>query len=174
MDAPKNRRILIIDDTPAIHQDFRKLLGPRPEAANHLDAAESALFGATPASTSRQAGYELESALQGREGLDMVMRATRIRRPYALVFADMRMPPGWDGLETIQRILQVTPKVELCICSAYSDYSWHEVIARLGRIGLRLMRKPFETREVLATAAELTDKWNRLNGGDADQKADVR
>jgi CheY-like chemotaxis protein len=173
MDTPRNRRILIIDDTPAIHQDFRKLLGPRSDADDRLDAAENALFGTTPASTSRQAGYELESALQGREGLDMVMRAARVKRPYALVFADMRMPPGWDGVETIQHILQVTPSVELCICSAYSDYSWHEVIRRLGRPGLRLLRKPFETREVLATAKELTDKWNRMNGGAA-QKAEVR
>ncbi len=76
----------------------------------------------------------------------------------------MRMPPGWDGVETIKHILEVTSKIELCICSAYSDYSWHDIIRRLERPSLRLLRKPFETHEVLAMAAELTDKWHRLNG----------
>jgi CheY-like chemotaxis protein len=173
METPRNRRILIIDDTPAIHEDFRKLLAPSVVAAA-LDADERALFGAASAPAPRQEGYEVESALQGREGLEMVMRATRTRRPYALVFADMRMPPGWDGVETIQHILQVTPRVELCICSAYSDYSWHEVIRRLDRPGLRLLRKPFETHEVFAMAAELTDKWNRLNGGSAAKTGGAR
>jgi two-component system, NtrC family, sensor kinase len=94
----------------------------------------------------------------------MVTRGARAHRPYALVFADMRMPPGWDGVETIERILQVTPRVELCICSAYSDYSWHDVIRRVGRPGLRLLRKPFDTFELLSVASELTEKWNRLHG----------
>ncbi|HTV21837.1 MAG TPA: hypothetical protein VMG12_24275 [Polyangiaceae bacterium] len=95
----------------------------------------------------------------------MVLRAAGGKRPYAVVFADMRMPPGWDGVETIERILTVTPRVELCICSAYSDYSWHEVIRRVGRPSLRLLRKPFDTYELLSVAAELTEKWNRTNGG---------
>jgi CheY-like chemotaxis protein len=172
MEATKNKRILIIDDNPAIHEDFRKLLAPRSRPTENLDADESALFGHHPPS-SPQLGYELDSALQGRLGLDMVIRATRVKRPYAVVFADMRMPPGWDGVETIQHILEVTPKVELCICSAYSDYSWHDVIRRLGRPGLRLLRKPFETSEVISIASELTERWRRANEG-AESKASAR
>ncbi len=91
----------------------------------------------------------------------MVTRAVRMNKPYAVVFTDMRMPPGWDGVDTIERILRVDPCAQVCICSAYSDYSWHEVIRRIGRPGLRLLRKPFETHELLATAAELTEKWTR-------------
>jgi two-component system, NtrC family, sensor kinase len=105
--------------------------------------------------------------MQGQEGLEKVMRAARDRNPYAVVFADMRMPPGWDGVETIERILRVTPRVELCICSAYSDYSWHEVIRRVGRPSLRLLRKPFDTFELLSVASELTEKWHRLYGAAA-------
>lgn len=161
--APKNRRILVIDDTPGIHQDFRKVLATA-RSVSHLEADEHALFGDTDGGAPTKDGYEIDGALQGQEGLEMVMRASRARRPYALVFADMRMPPGWDGVETIERILQVTPRVELCICSAYSDYSWHEVIRRVGRPGLRLLRKPFDTYELLSVTAELTEKWYRLHG----------
>lgn len=158
----KNRRILVVDDNPSIHQDFRKVLGTA-RSTSHLEADENALFGDVQRTDARD-GYEIDTALQGQEGLEMVMRAARNKRPYAVVFADMRMPPGWDGVETIERILQVTPRVELCICSAYSDYSWHEVIRRVGRPSLRLLRKPFDTYELLSVAAELTGKWHRLHG----------
>jgi CheY-like chemotaxis protein len=133
-------------------------------SVSHLEADERALFGEAEGAPAATNGYEVDGAMQGQEGLEMVTRASRARRPYALVFADMRMPPGWDGVETIERILQVTPRVELCICSAYSDYSWHEVIRRVGRPGLRLLRKPFDTYELLSVASELTDKWNRAHG----------
>jgi two-component system NtrC family sensor kinase len=129
----------------------------------HLEADERTLFGDSKGSEAAPEGYEIDAAFQGQEGLEMVLRAASTRRPYAVVFADMRMPPGWDGVETIERILRVTPRVELCICSAYSDYSWHEVIRRVGRPGLRLLRKPFDTYELLTLAAELTEKWNRAN-----------
>jgi CheY-like chemotaxis protein len=135
-------------------------------SVSHLEADERALFG-EPSQAPASDAYEIDSAMQGQEGLEMVNRAARSRRPYALVFADMRMPPGWDGVETIERILQVTPRVELCICSAYSDYSWHEVIRRVGRPSLRLLRKPFDTYELLSVAAELTEKWHRLHGAGA-------
>jgi CheY-like chemotaxis protein len=161
---PLNRRILIIDDSPAIHQDFRKILGLSTPKASSLDADESMLFGDVR-SAPKEEGYEIDSALQGREGLEMVARANRAGRPYALTFTDMRMPPGWDGVETLERILKELPTIELCICSAYSDYSWHEVIRRLDRPGIRLIRKPFETHEVLSVAAELTNKWNKRNPG---------
>lgn len=158
---PKSSRILIIDDAPAIHQDFRKILGLPSRDTQHLQADESVLFGDSAPAAALQQRYEIDSAYQGREALEMVIRAARMSRPYALIFADMRMPPGWDGVETVERILRETPSVELCICSAYSDYSWHEVIRRLDRPGVRLLRKPFDTHEVLAVAGELTDKWHR-------------
>jgi DNA-binding NtrC family response regulator len=167
----RNRRILIIDDTPAIHQDIRKILALPSRRLNELEADENALFGDAPAPNRSDDAYEIDSAMQGQEGYEMVARAVRMSKPYALVFTDMRMPPGWDGVDTIERILKVDPSAQVCICSAYSDYSWHEVIRRVGRPGLRLLRKPFETHEVLATAAELTEKWARAKAESLRAKA---
>ena len=46
----KNNRILVIDDNPEIHQDFRKVLGTARDAgASELDSAEAAIFGDEPA-----------------------------------------------------------------------------------------------------------------------------
>jgi len=127
-----NRRVLIVDDTASIHDDYAKILKPSSVADDSLDETESLLFGTPPAvsATARQQ-FELDSAFQGREALDKVEAALAAGRPYAMAFIDMRMPPGWNGLETIERLWQADPKLQVALCTAYSDYSWEEMDQRL-------------------------------------------
>ncbi|HJV24355.1 MAG TPA: EAL domain-containing protein [Aromatoleum sp.] len=157
MHSLQNRRILVIDDTPAIHEDFRKILVDAP-ADSELDEVEAALFGA-PACKPELA-FELDSAYQGHEGFAKVSQALGAGRPYAMAFVDMRMPPGWDGVETIERLWQADPRLQIVICTAYSDYAWDEVLNRLD-VGDRLLilKKPFDTIEVRQLADALTAKW---------------
>ena len=152
-----NRRILLIDDTSSIHEDFRRILCGA-SAGTEMDAAEAALFGdvSTPAADS----FDLESAYQGREGLDKVREAMAAEKPYALAFVDMRMPPGWDGVETIQEIWRADPRLQIVICTAHSDYSWDEVLGQLGvEDRLLILKKPFDNIEVAQLAVALTTKW---------------
>src|SRR5688500_13594348 len=93
-----NRRILVVDDNQAIHQDFRKILCAAP-VSTHLDAMEASLFGG-PTAAAVDPGFEVESAFQGEEGVQRVRSAIQEGRPYALAFVDIRMPPGIDGVET--------------------------------------------------------------------------
>ncbi|MDB5580756.1 MAG: diguanylate cyclase, partial [Bradyrhizobium sp.] len=81
-------------------------------------------------------------------------------RPYALAFIDTRMPPGWDGVETIERLWQVDPKLQVALCTAYSDYSWEALSQRLD-LGDRLLilKKPFDNIEIRQMASALTMKW---------------
>ena len=82
-------------------------------------------------------------------------------RPFALAFVDVRMPPGWDGVETINRIWQRHPDLQVVICTAYSDYSWEEMIRRIGKSdSLVILKKPFDNIEVLQLAHALTEKWH--------------
>ena len=157
MKTALNRRILLIDDMPSIHEDFRKIL-IGPTAESDLDELEEALFGAEPATAS--VSFDLDSAYQGQEGLERVCLALQADRPYAMAFVDMRMPPGWDGLETIRHLWQHDPRLQIVICTAYSDHSWDEVFAQLD-VGDRLLilKKPFDNVEVLQLASALTAKW---------------
>lgn len=158
MNTFENRRILLVDDMPTIHEDFRKILAPSAGATSALDATAAALFGedlpeaATP--------YELDSAYQGQEGLARVVDALAAGRPYAMAFVDMRMPPGWDGLETVERLWQADPHLQVVFCTAYSDASWDEVLQRLDtRDRLLILKKPFDNIEVRQLANALTAKW---------------
>ncbi|CAM3840791.1 hypothetical protein [Polaromonas hydrogenivorans] len=107
MNRLPNRRILLIDDMPSLHEDFGKILAARP-VARELDDAEAALFGQAEAPACD--GFELDSAYQGREGVARAEAAVQAGLPYAMAFVDMRMPPGWDGVETIERLWRIDPQ----------------------------------------------------------------
>ena len=155
----KNRRIIVIDDNEAIHRDFSKILNRHDSV--ELDELEEVLFeGEEPPERTRLT-FELKSAFQGQEGFELVRDAVAAGRPYALAFVDMRMPPGWDGLETIERLWEVDSDLQVVICTAYSDYSWESMIGRLGQSDrLLILKKPFDNVEVQQLATALTEKWD--------------
>jgi signal transduction histidine kinase len=153
-----NRRILIVDDNLAIHDDFRKVLGGVGAPRRGLLEAEAALFGGN--SPAPGLTFDLDSAYQGREALEKVRLARAAGKPFALVFVDMRMPPGWDGIETVVHLWKADPELQVVICTAYSDYSWGEISARLGiSNSLVVLKKPFDNVEVLQLAHAFTRKW---------------
>jgi len=154
-------RILIVDDSRAIHDDFRKILALASQAPD-AEENESALFGGPPKLSLRKA-FEVDSAYQGEEALQRVQRSLTQGRPYALAFVDIRMPPGWDGIETITQVWKVDPDLQVVICSAYSDYSWDEMIGAIGQSDrLVILKKPFDVVEVLQLANALAAKWELL------------
>ena len=164
----KNNRLLVIDDSQAIHADFRKILQGPDSASDELEATGAGLFGET-ARQVKPTGFKIDSANSGEEGLALVEKAMAGGHPYALAFVDVRMAPGWNGIETTARIFQNDPDIQIVICTAYSDYSWEEMIARLGQSDrLVILKKPFDTVEVLQLAHALTEKW------ELGQKARVR
>ena len=125
-----------------------------------MDSAEAALFG-TPVPEIHQTTFEFDSALQGEEGLRKIQAAAAAARPYAMAFVDVRMPPGWDGIETIGRIWKEYPELQVVVCTAHSDYSWEAMVQHLGKSdNLLMLKKPFDTAEVLQMAHALTRKWN--------------
>lgn len=154
---PAGPRILVVDDNPAIHEDFRKIFGIGRERAVP-SSAELALFGEIADTAPPE--FRIDSAYQGQEGLALVQQAQAQQSPYAMAFIDVRMPPGWDGIETTAQIWRHDADIQIVICTAYSDYSWSETLAKLGRSDrLVILKKPFDTIEVLQLASALSEKW---------------
>lgn len=162
MSAPTNTtrcRILVIDDNDAIHEDFRKILTETSVARTAMREIRSALFGsekqAPPSVT-----FEVDYAFQGQEGLALVDRASIEGKPYSMAFVDGRMPPGWDGIETITQLWKKQPDIQVVLCTAYSDYSWEEIRRVLGETdSMVILKKPFDNVEVLQLAHVLSRKW---------------
>jgi CheY-like chemotaxis protein len=151
------KRILLIDDSEAIHQDFRRMLNPEQRADRKaLALMEETLFGEAPSEESLPAlDLEMDSAMQGQEGFEKVRQAQESGQPYELIFLDYRMPPGWNGIETLRHLRKVAPTLPVVLCSAYSDYSWEKILEEFpDRRLLAELRKPVtrdQVREVLST-----------------------
>jgi len=155
----KPHRILVIDDNPSIHEDIRKILRPEGSGNTALTDSKTLLFGDDRANTTLER-FEIDSAFQGEDGLRMVEAAAAEGRPYSMAFVDVRMPPGWDGVETITRIWKEHSDLQVVICTAYSDYSWEDMVRRIGRSSsMVVLKKPFDNIEVLQLAHALTEKW---------------
>lgn len=160
--TPRNRQILVVDDNQTIHEDFRKILCPSNSAAAALDEADAILFG-QPTTSAPNVTFQLDSALQGQEAFAMVQNNLRAGKRYAMAFVDVRMPPGWDGIDTVARIWELDPEIQIVICTAYSEYSWDDMLTKLGHTDkLLILKKPFDNIEVQQLAHALTEKWHLL------------
>lgn len=153
-------RVLVIDDNPAIHQDFQKILSTSSEASANLRELQAAVFGEETPSAPLACDFRVDSASQGQEGLELVRRAKAEGRPYALAFVDGRMPPGWDGIESIAHLWKEQPDLQVVLCTAFSDHSWNDIRRALGETdALVILKKPFDNVEAIQLAHALTKKW---------------
>ncbi len=148
-----NRSILIVDDNEAIHADIGSILAPQSPAPQ--------LF--AEKSDNDNIVFNIDSAFSGKEGLQKIEQSLATNTPYALVFMDLRMPPGWDGLETLRRIFDRDSRIQAVICSAYSDYTTSDIYRKLGITDrILVLRKPFDNLEIQQMALTLTEKWNLM------------
>ncbi|MFO1488478.1 MAG: response regulator [Verrucomicrobiota bacterium] len=162
MNTPQ-RRILIVDDHAAIHQDFQKIFEAPSRDDARLASAESVLFGTPNPNPFARPVFKIDSAYQGLDAVEMVRQSIAEESPYAVAFVDVRMPPGLDGIETAARLWTVYPDLQIVICTAYSDYSLDEIIEQLGHSDrFVILKKPFDNIEVLQLAIALTRKWELL------------
>lgn len=161
MSSDHKFRILIIDDNPDIHRDFKTILAFKKTDDAFLDAMDEKLFGAVRHEESESLPqFEIDSAMQGEVGCELVRESLQQNKPYALAFVDIRIPPGIDGVETIKRILAIDQQIQLVICTAYSDYSFAKIMEKIGRPEkILILKKPFDCAEVRQLAIALTKKW---------------
>lgn len=158
-------RILIVDDNEDIHSDFERILCSGFEDNEKNKNLERQLFSETINDNNFQLqltrDFTLDHAYQGEEALKKVRKAASENAPYSLIFMDIRMPPGYNGITSISRIWQEFPDIEMVLCTAYSDYTLEEIVSELGMTDqLMFIRKPFDSVMVIQMALALTKKWS--------------
>ena len=169
MTAKLNKRILIVDDMDEIHDAYKTILLKKPDIdKNGFDDLVDDLFSEKSESHENHLDfdfdYDIDFAFQGEEAIEKVKQSVADDNPYALIFMDMRMPPGMNGVDTIKEIWKIDTRIETILCTAFSDYNWS---ATLNIIGITdqflLIKKPFETAEIKQVALAQILKWNRIH-----------
>ena len=158
MSAESPYRTLIIDDDPCVHQVFAGMLSRGLTRSDRSHPAGQAMPDAEfPV-------FEVDSAFNGRQGLECVLKAIAEHRPYTMAFVDMRMKSDWDGIETIARIWHVCSDLQIIICTGHTDFTWHDIIKRFGHTDrLLMLKKPFDVMDLRQLAYALAEKWNLFN-----------
>ena len=154
----ENRRVLIVDDQQAIHDDFIEMLKPRfmTAATDELAAAFT-----RQETTAFLPEFELLHATSGEEAYEAIKAGRESNRPIAVAFVDIRMPPGIDGIETIRKVRTVDRDIEIIIMTAYTDKSLSEITHDMELLHKVLyIRKPFAREEIQQITLSLAGKWN--------------
>jgi serine phosphatase RsbU (regulator of sigma subunit)/anti-sigma regulatory factor (Ser/Thr protein kinase) len=158
-------RILIVDDNKSIHEDIQRILQSAVVSQDEpkFSQIETELFGKENKAEKANfvsIQYVIDNAYQGEEAVRMVEQAAKDGKNYSLVFMDVRMPPGMDGISAIEAIWKVVPDTEVVICTAHSDYSWDDILGRLGSSDhLLFLRKPLDSVAVKQTALAICRKY---------------
>ncbi len=161
-----NKRILIVDDQDDLREQLAKLLlrsGKKNETSSLVEQMRNRLQGtnAKPAENGQGNTYDVITAGQGEDAYELVKKAVESHEPYAVMFTDMRMPPGWDGLETAKKIRDIDKNIEIVIMTAYADHDQSTIAETVGTPEkLLYIKKPFQSEEIYQLALCLTSKWN--------------
>ena len=151
------KKILIVDDDHDIHPLLVKMIEKvnKPndskkfgEIDNILSDMKGQEKSQTEEGEEKVIDFNFDHAFQGEEAIKYVDQAKV--SPYDVVFMDVRMPPGIDGIQTIKEIRKSRPDYPFIICTAYMDYTWDEVVKILGsENNIALMKKPFTKQKIL-------------------------
>jgi len=156
----RNNRVLIVDDDESIHQDFETILKPFLTETSTDELAKA--FG-SEIDEGFLPEFEFIHARNGKEAFEIVRTSLEEDNPIAVAYIDIKMPPGWDGVETTRKIRKIDPDIEIVIMTAHTEQPLSEIIDGMESLHkLLYLKKPFEGRgEVIqAMTISLIEKWN--------------
>ncbi len=155
-----NKKILLIDDQEEILMSMKKLLSGEDSLRDLNNKMKSILDEFYQEESKNKEVYDVDTALNGKKGYEMVKEAIEDGEPYSVVTIDMRMP-GWDGLKTAKEIRKIDSNIEIIIITAYTDIKREELVEEIGKPEkLLYLKKPFEREEILQVILSLTLKWS--------------
>ena len=160
-------RVLVVDDEPGIRDAYRQVLAESDvsQEVEGFRELRSRLFKNTSAKSrakgrSHSTTFEPVFCDQAPAAVAAVKEALAHNQPFAVVFLDMRMPPGPDGVWAAAHIRELDPAVEIVICTAYSDADPSDIGGLVPpEDKLSYLQKPFHPHEVRQMTIALGSKW---------------
>jgi diguanylate cyclase (GGDEF)-like protein len=160
-------RVLIVDDEQSVRDSYRKIMMNPVESTDRSERLDmrARLFQkggkASPVQVRPATGFNAIFCNGAEAAVESVREACAHGRPFAVVFLDMRMPPGPDGVWAAERIRALDPEAEIVLCTAFSDVDPQEISRRVPpEDKLFYLQKPFHPHEVRQIAVALGLKWS--------------
>jgi len=160
-------RVLVADDEAEVRNAYRQILletDMSSETAVFHNLRERLFSKSIPDPMAKAPSSDTTFAPFFCEGAEAAVAAVRdalaADDPYAVVFLDMRMPPGPDGVWAAARIRELDPAVEIVLCTAYSDVDPRDLGGMVPpEEKLSYLQKPFHPHEIRQMTISLASKW---------------
>lgn len=104
----------------------------------------------------KRIGYEVESATDGAEAIELYKKAKESGQPFDAVIMDLTVPGGIGGKEAIKRILDVDPEVKAIVSSGYFNDPVMADFKRYGFCGV--VAKPYTIGELSKVLSALMNR----------------
>jgi len=162
----ENKRILIVDDEPEALKGYSEFLAPQ-ENPHTRKSSRGAPAQAAPAPGTLPMfeKYELLLAQNGEEAVSIFKTELEAEREISCGFFDVKMEGGMDGLQTIQKIVALDPRVYCTVVTAYHDRSVdeiHQIFGEEFKDHWDYLNKPFTRGEIVQKARQMTSAWSRM------------
>ena len=136
--------ILAVDDEDFTLELYRDVLEDRTE---------------TYGNTKRT--FRLVTANSATEGLETFKRHLNQKEAFGVVFLDVNMPPGPDGIWLAKEIRALDEEVNIVLVTGFAGIDLEAISAEIPPLDkLLYLQKPFHVQEILQLASALTAKWH--------------
>ena len=98
-------------------------------------------------------GYEVATAVEGRQALEVIEQAGKNGSPFGIVFLVMLNKKGLGGKETLEQLRKLAPQVKAIAISGSSDGSDKKMLKRLGFAAV--LYKPFKSCDLKKVLDEI-------------------
>jgi diguanylate cyclase (GGDEF)-like protein len=163
LNQTSTNRVLVVDDDQLLVDEYLRCLSEDfddEHAATTFSDLEKVLFGED---TDERGGarFDVQSRNQGDAAVEAVKQAIAASEPFAIVFLDIRMPPGMDGIEAARRIRELDPNVNIVIVTGSMGPDPENLGKEIPPADkIFFFKKPFHALECRQLAAALCGKWH--------------
>jgi diguanylate cyclase (GGDEF)-like protein len=162
-DPAATNRVLVVDDDAMLIREYLQCLGEDFEpdvATTTLSDLEKVLFG-EETNERGAARFDVQSCNQGAAAVEAVRDAVKTGNPFAIVFLDIRMPPGIDGIDAARQIREIDPNVNIVLVTGSLSPEPEDLGAEIPPADrIFFFKKPFHAVECRQLAAALCGKWH--------------
>ncbi|MBU0480619.1 MAG: LuxR C-terminal-related transcriptional regulator [Proteobacteria bacterium] len=163
MQLQETFRVLVVDDEQPIHDMFSDIFSSETDfhrSKANLEKLEGQLFGGRGKNSPETPFYKLTHCRSGEDAVRTVVESLEMDEPFSVIFMDMRLPPGKNGLWAAERIRKLDEDVHIVIFTGYSDVGPAEINAKVPPLNkLLYINKPVKPPEVRQFVQSLTSNW---------------
>ena len=158
-------RILAIDDEVSVLETYQAILQAtgdmEDQHSSDINDLNQLVNLGSEAVEEKQSHFDLTCVNSGEAGYQQVKGAIQQGTPFAVIYLDMRMPNGWDGLDTAIKVREVDPHVRIIMITAYADHSMTQIRSKIG-VDFEFLNKPINREELSQLTRLHIENWERL------------